>query len=769
MKQDYSTEDYERAIAEAEGNISPEATSPASGPSTEELEAAIAEAEETISPREELAREMSRKYKRMARFGATGIAGLADFPNIGAMGLHAAGLKKTPEFYPSVGARAERAIDEYTGGELQPRNKMEEYEDVGGQAIAPLLLAPFTGGASLTGLGAKALSKGATSGIIPKLAKWGANTYKPTASNIAGYGGAAIGSKTYLDTAEKPNMLGTILSGIAGGGAGRSAVNLKNIGARAVGRATGFKPEEYSKLTQLGLEPSLADTSKYKLPGTIETFMSKVPGLQGGLKKHHAKQEATLARNVGISKPEDLRAAVKNQPTHLAKEGAEGYKVRTENIQKNLINKYYRIVKEAVGKKEPLDVSEMINNLEIERNKRISPAAQKRFDQTEKGKFLRELKERVEPGKPAVEGVPAVHDYGFDENAVRARYAKLGYPESVIEKAISEAKKDAKKITITPEIPGTPEVPAGTGIHYQDLEDLREAALQRSKDTRTALGESTAQSRGAKQVHYMASNRRHKFVEEKGTPKEVHASKKQKSLYEQYEAPPHKEETAGMAHYVRKITHAENNEKALNLLKEEPRYLSVARQGLPKSKRPQLAEAMISDLGKHDGRFNIGKFHSEFENLPAGVDKQLIKTIGNKQTQDTFKKTIDLMNKNERMMNSIKNISAESSKGVRIAKNLTAAGLLTASGALTSGATPLVIGGLLKGGAHLWTDQKFLSRVNKVLSETASQRIEKSLQGTKQAVTTSAKTKQFEERKQRHKVPRREENVIPYKGVGYKT
>src|SRR5271154_2952138 len=51
-----------------------------------------------------------RQVGRLARAGATGIAGLADIPNLASLGLHAAGLKEDPNFYEPIAGKVQNVI-----------------------------------------------------------------------------------------------------------------------------------------------------------------------------------------------------------------------------------------------------------------------------------------------------------------------------------------------------------------------------------------------------------------------------------------------------------------------------------------------------------------------------------------------------------------------------------------------------------------------------------------------------------------------------------
>ena len=77
---------------------------------------------EVSAPSRGLGKSALRQAGRLGRSAATGIAGLADIPNLAALGLHSAGLKESPTFYEPIAGRVEKGIDTLTGGRLKPEN-----------------------------------------------------------------------------------------------------------------------------------------------------------------------------------------------------------------------------------------------------------------------------------------------------------------------------------------------------------------------------------------------------------------------------------------------------------------------------------------------------------------------------------------------------------------------------------------------------------------------------------------------------------------------
>jgi len=93
--------------------------------------------------------ELGRQAARTLRSGATGIASVLDTPRIvtdplytaGYYGAKALGAPEAQEFFrqelarPTYGQMTKEKIDEVTGGVLKPRNKIEQFSDVGSEFL----------------------------------------------------------------------------------------------------------------------------------------------------------------------------------------------------------------------------------------------------------------------------------------------------------------------------------------------------------------------------------------------------------------------------------------------------------------------------------------------------------------------------------------------------------------------------------------------------------------------------------------------------------
>lgn len=641
-----------------------------------------------------MGRSAIRQVGRVGRAAATGIAGLADIPNLAAMGLNAAGLRENPTFYEPIGSRVQQGIDTLTGGRLKPENKVEEYMDIIGEGLAPMALAPFTGGASLTGAAARGLAK--TGANIPsKVAKLGAGTYKPTVANIGQSAGSSAALKAYIDEGGDPGLLGSILASTAGGMGGRSAArnihklkNPLNAAAELAGRSTGFSTQKYSQNVGIGLPVSLGTVSDSSIPGYAEMIAAKTPGSMGPLEDFYKNRESAIARNLGIRYPKDLERSVDDIPKHLAKEGAKNYNERASNIFKKREEKFKPRELEAIKNKETIDVSDLINKLEHEKSLSLTPQAQKRFDKTKDGILLKDLKESIS-----------------SESTEYASAAKLlrsqGYPEDLIDKVIQSA---------IGKVEGNPH---GIGLH--DLNKLREKALHESIALETPTGGGTPESKSAAKRSQMLGSKRHQFIEERGTPIEAHNARQARKFWSRY-----KDEENGMAKYVAKLTGSDDDKIAFDkLTSSNPKYLNIARQGLDKGDRSRLASGIISHLGKRQGRFNISTFHTQFSNLDTPVKKELLRTLPNKSAQNHFERTMELIGDNKRTMEKLANTSntAHTNKMMNYIEKLGAASAAAATGYGVGGLLGVGIQYAgLKLGAHIWTNQKFLKRVNDTIT-----------------------------------------------------
>lgn len=638
-----------------------------------------------------------RQVGRLGRAAATGITGIADIPNLAAMGLHAAGLKETPTFYEPLAGKIQQSIDSLTSGSLKPENKTEEYVDMISEGLAPMAL---TGGSSLTGSAARGLSK--TGAKIPtKIAQATLASPEPTIANIAQSVGSSAALQAYLDEGGDPGLVGPLLAGMAGGVGARGTLavaknvpklkNPLNAVAEGIGRATLFNPEKYAQNIELGLPVSLGSVSNSMIPNYVELSAAKMPGSMGPLDKFHQRREAAIARNLGVSFPEDLEKTVSGSKKHLAKEGAKGYHKNASDTFESHNENFKPREEKAIKNKETIDVSDYIQELENERERRVSPAAKAEWDAKNKdGILLKKLKEYSEPSEKQLQA-----------NFIRQELQKISVPEKEIQKIIK---------TNLGEIP-----PSKTNIGLEDLNDLRKTALDESKTLKAPLGEGTTESRSASIRHGKLSEKRQQFIEEVGTPTEVYHAREARKFWSQY-----KNEENGLAKYVAKITGADSDAQAFEkLTSKDPKYLRVVRQGLDKETKLQLDHSIMEELGSRQGRFNINTAHTNFTRKGyEDFAREYLKGLPSKAARNNFKNTMNLIGKDKRMMEKLANTSgtAHTKQIINEIKKYGSAAIIT-----ITKADPKVLLGLiltnasLNAGAKIWTSQKFLRRVNDVI------------------------------------------------------
>lgn len=645
-----------------------------------------------------------RQGKRsMARFGrnvATGIASRADLPNLAAMGAHAAGWKKTPTFYEPIAQRVENAIDEYTGGKYKPQTKGEEWEDALVQGVSSL-------GGSAPKLAAKGLMKVGASGKVgkaaEKISQVGSN--KLTGANITGALGSTAGSKYYAENTEDPSILGSLLAGAIGGTGARTALNAKNIAAGTAGISTGFRPPEYKKLTDLGMPVSLANTAREGavIPSKFEYYSSKTPGLEKHFRKFYNKQDEAIARNLGMVDVEDLAKAVEAPAKNLAVKGAEGYNRRISAAYGKRKEKFAPREMEAITNKELVDISHLIKDLEYERSLSVNPKLH--FDNTKNGKLLETLKKSI-PNR--------------NQSNIRKQLENQGYPQNLIDQMISEDN--------TPQAMG-----------FKDLNKIRKDALDESKTLKTNIGEVTDASIEAYDRYKKLSKARNSFIESVGTPNQVHNSKVSRKMWAVYKNQG-KGKKRGLSNFVGDITGANNDHEAFLKVTKDPRYFNVVMQGLSRSERPELAQAIAAEAGKQQGKFSNNKFYTVASKWDPEVRAKYKKALGSKEAEQGFEHTMEFVRNNKKMLENIANASGTSHSLRDVEQATKAAKLIglgikgavvggTAAAAFTTKAVPFALGvALHQGGARLWTNQKFLSRVNKVMTTTKPEVAYKSLE-----------------------------------------
>lgn len=673
-----------------------------------------------LPPVKDVDRPWSEALVRQGARGLTdlsiGLGEVADFPNVVAMGLHAAGRKKTPEFYPSIGQKLEKKYTERTKGYLRPENKAEEYASTATRAVAPFLLAPFTGGASLTGALAKTIAKGSEKGVAAKFAKWGSNTYKPTAGNIGGALGASTATKAYIDNKiannENPDFWPMIAASVLGGTGGRAAANYKQVAAKTAGVLTKFSPEEYANQQKMGYPSSLASTAKGMGPSRFENFLSKLPFHENSFEKFYQKQREALAKNLGFRDPEDLKHIALNPAEDLAIEGAQGYVDRANQHFKNRERNFAGREWSAINNKELVDVSDIVYRLTKKRNRSPSNDARLDFDKTADGVLRQKL-----------------INYSYLDADEVAKGAKKGAKEGP--KGAKEPKEAKTK--------GKKEAKEETKVSYSDLDDLRAEALEESLRLRTPLGAGTDASKAASARSGMLGNKRHEFINKTGTPFEAHNSREAKKFYSRFRRP----KKGGYA-IAEDITGAADDSTAFGKLLTKEGAINVVRQGLPKEQLPRFFESIMSRLGKRGDTISINATQQGYTDLKPAIRKDLLKTIKDKNQRKNFEKTMDFIGENKRKLNQIINTSHTTDKAefIHHVKKYAklGAGLVAGSGAAYLSLIPTLAGlATTKTVSKLWNNQTFLKHVNETMTKSTPEMRNNAIKAVQQSLTLANK------------------------------
>lgn len=583
----YSKEELESMIAEKESK-----NNPYDNYSKEELRSMISK-REGLGERS-LGMSAARQAARVGRSAATGIAGLADIPNLAALGLHAAGLKERPTFYKPLGERTQEWIDEKTHGQLKPENKFEEYMDVGGESVAPLLLAPFTGGTSLAATGARNVAKATGNKIASKVAsKLGkTNPYAFTGANASGSLGASAGSKYYIDNTDKPGVIGSLVAGSIGGSGGRRLYNspktLLSPGdsvSRFVAKTSKFNPEKYKNLKDLGIESSLSDVSDGRMSRRIENILSHAPGGSDVMEKFYDAKNNSLAHNVGLRSSEHAKHLSANPNHYLAKKGAEGFK---EDISRKYAEKekIFAPFEEAQRVGEiPVDVTDI--------NEKLGRASR-----------------------------------GLSRNAKNTYFNKT--PEGEMQKSLTRLnRKDAAL---------DPKMSNEVHINYADLDLLRNNATK----AKEAAKSGTQESRQYSDIAHSLSGKRHQHIEKHGTPEQIQASKEARNLYWNYAS----KKGENLKEKVYSLIDADSDKSAFNKVTQNEKYTKVVYDGLPKADKKEFTQTLLSSLGRSGDSFNINTLHSKWNKLTKPVREEVLSNMG-KQNRKRFEKTLDFIGKNK--------------------------------------------------------------------------------------------------------------------------
>lgn len=263
-----------------------------------------------------------RHAARTGKNVAQGIASVADIPNLAALGLYAAGLKDTPEFYKSRAEKVGKYIDRVTNDYTVPHSDNEEIADMATQAVATLP------GMQAAGVAAKAA----------KLAKVGKGLKRVGAINpasVASSGASGAVAETLLQ--EHPDKPYLSLLASMGVGAGTGAAT------NAVGRAGKINKEALRAFQEAGIPFGYGDVA---LSPRAQMNMTKLPiqiGAQNVMTKHIEKQKHGIKKGLGNIEHNALKegqreaVAVKGAENTLMKKKAQHsrrYDKHRENLKK---------------------------------------------------------------------------------------------------------------------------------------------------------------------------------------------------------------------------------------------------------------------------------------------------------------------------------------------------------------------------------------------------------------------------------------------------
>ncbi len=668
----------------------------------------------------DILKEDLRTVGRAARMGATGLGYIPEIPNIAAMGLHAAGLKETPEFYPSPSRAIQSGIDTVTGDTLKPRDKFEDWEDTIGEGVGSFLLAPVTGGSSLTSMGAKALSKAAPAFAPRSVARVANAKFKPyelTAPKVGANIGATAGSKYYAENTKDPGILDTLGVGLAGslvgGGVGKAA----SIGSNIKG---GGHSDTYNALKSIDVPMSFADVRPTRNLNYIEQFLAKDIGGSSTMKKHEKKRNEAFARALGVTGNDPLESP-HQIPKELAKEGASGYE--------DLISRTFEKLKEPIVAKEQaalqghhlVDVTDLYHELVNEQQPLKGSHSLKKHEKSSPGHFAKEVEKHADDHRPThaqAHAEPSTID--LIEEALRKSGASEGYINGI--RLQHELFANPPHISLDPG-PGPRSSSSKTSqahptkyeIPYGEFEQLRNEALVKAN----RFGDPADLNTYSK-----FAKARETIMEGLGTPEEVAAYLKANRFYTKFKS--RKESNKSVYHLMKQIQGASDDVVAFNTLTStNPKYATLVMNGLPKNKRRNLSEAVITQMGDDGGKFNVFKAQSKLKKLEPSVLDANLKGFSPIERRN-FNTAMEYIGKLKDRMGEVANTSG-TAHTQNWTNSIISGGTAVASLAkweIAPVATAIGLYLAKQGSAKLWTNQTFVKGFDKLMvAGTNSQKI----------------------------------------------
>jgi hypothetical protein len=584
--------------------------------------------------------------------------------------------KSFDKYNPHATEFIKSKIDELSGGYTKPQTEAEEIADKALDFAS--VLVPGAG-----------LAKGVKK-VAPNLKKLGAfleTSFAPTAENIGASLGAGAASKAY-EQENSDDAVGSLLATLGGGIAGGLSTKLpqalksnvvrhpitstKDKIADVYAQKLGIDPEKLARNEALGLPVTASQVSAKPSTLAREEILRHHPASRNKFIESDVSREREIARNLGVSDPENLKQTIKNIDKSVAKEGAEGYKGRIGKIFEHYQEKFANRENQAIANRELVDVSDIHNELSQAAKGLKKTKELKDFENTTLGHFKKQIEEYADTAEVA---------------SIIKQLKKDGYPENVINQVIGQIPNEKK-------------------VGYAGLEALRKEA----KNVKDSFKRGTEQYKDASRIYDMLSRKRHEFMETTGNAQEKHAAKRARKVYAQYAGDNEKLGQKNYKKYVLDITGSPNEANAFEkLISKDPKYLHVTRVGLPKNEQRRLGESLMEHLGKQQGRFNINKAHTRFDNLEPSIQAEFLQTLP-KNDRKNFLDTMDLISENKQAIENIVNTSRSAHTLItHQAKDdiFKAASKGDVKGVLTQ----LMKNGLYRLDGYVYTDQTFLKRM----------------------------------------------------------
>jgi len=592
--------------------------------------------------------------------------------------------------YTNLGPSIADKIDTATGDYTKPRNAGQQLASEIGQALVSL---PVGGG---IGMG---ISKAA-----PRMGKALVEMSAPSAANIGGIASTIGGSHLHRELRPEASTLEKLGVGLGSGIAGSYAAHKaapflteaimrpKDMLARGVGKVTSFDPEKYRAGIELGLNPTLGQSSQRSWPLGLELMGAKLPWTQGPLMENMQSNIAKISKHTGIDES-DLWKAVENPKTYLAKQGAQKYheaqneayraaKARTENLEHQI---------KVAGEEYPS--SDLLNEIQQHKVGLTKKVSKKNFQKSPLGYLETQLIEAAAEGS--------------SELGVLVKAAeKQGFNPDTIKKAL-----------------GIIDQQGGATTNYAHLEQLEKNLFDKMQDAKPR----SAERRDATIAFKMVRDHNMSILEEAARhPEQLAAIKEAKNIWSEYKNP----KRSDRFRHVDELLEMRTDDAAFNALtRGDRKYLEVVNAGLNPEERQQLAASVMSQAGKAKGHFNPVKGFDAFDKWKPEVQKTYLSMLGGKDAQNGFLKAKRLVEQNAEQVNAIANTSATAPTAFVMStakKTLGNIGKIVSGGVAAKGVQAMAgIEGLLatglgllvtRGGAKLTTNPTFLSRVNRVMT-----------------------------------------------------